>query len=220
MLPSTIHDTANSSRNEHSAWRWAILVTQLSLYPGLWVMRLLILRGGLRRPANIHATLEPNVIYANHRSMLDPLLMVVSLPARSIFQLIPYRFLVLNRYFDNAWLRILLRLCGGFPAQKHISLPYGLEHSKRLLIAGQTIVIFPQGGRSPELVARPGIAALAVEPGVHLLPMHLAWQSRFSCRLTIGEPFVCTQAATPDELMSRVFSLASNDIQATQRLQV
>lgn len=195
-------------RSEHPSWKWVVAVCQIGIYPGLILMRFFLVHKKLIRTSKIEISKNPHVLYANHQSQLDPLLLCVSLPPKAIFKLIPYRFFVANAYFSNPLMASLLGLMGGFPAHPHSTKPFGLDHARYLINTNQTVVIFPQGKRTTERIAKPGISALAMEPNVRLMPMHIDWKNRLSCQIRVGEIRNHADQKLPEQLMQDVYDLA------------
>jgi 1-acyl-sn-glycerol-3-phosphate acyltransferase len=211
MLPESSISRAAvypGERLEHPAWKWVVLGVQLGLYPALMLVRWVLVRRGLVRSGRLAAAPgRSHVLYANHQSRLDPFLVCVALPPKTVLALLPFRLFVANSYFRNPMGAWLLALAGGFPAQAHPTRPYGLRHARQMLAMGQTVVIFPQGKRTLERVARPGIAALAREPEARLVPVRLEWRGRLTCRVHVGQGFGGAGTEQPDELMERVYRL-------------
>ena len=186
-----------------------MLVSQVSIYPLLLVLRTVLVGRNLTRPKARLTGDGPHVIYANHQSQLDALLLPVAFPPSDILRLLPFRFFVANAYFKNPVSATFLKLMGGFPAQYYPNRSYGLDHAMQLIGSNQTVVIFPQGMRTRERMAKPGIAVLAAEPGVRVIPIHIDWKSRFSCYVHAGTAITAGQAQPPDRLMEFVYSLPS-----------
>lgn len=192
---------------EHSHWKWVVILSQISIYPVLLLIRMLLVRRNIVREARIEVRKQPHIVYANHQSLLDPFLICASLSPRTIFKLIPFRFFAKNSLFDNPISAFFLQLFGGFPASVHPSKPYGLDHARRLIHSNQTIIIFPQGMRTTKKIAKPGISALATEPNVRLVPAAINWHNRLNCEIRIGKAFQSIKPKQPDELMEIVYQL-------------
>lgn len=188
---------------EHPAWKWCVAGTQLLIYPVLLLIRMTIVRSHMMR-GDEHATGSGRIIYANHQSRLDPFLVCAALTPSEIIRALPFRLFVANYYFKNPFLAFGIRALGGFPAQAHPTLPYGLDQARRLLETNQTIVIFPQGKRTREKIAHRGISVLAQEPSVQLIPISLNWQNRLTCELRVGDIFEARQLMSPEALMDIV----------------
>lgn len=195
-----------ATKSESRSWKQFVILNQVAVYPVLMLLRIFVVRRNLYRN-KVNITNSPHVLYSNHQSMLDPFLLTVALTPRQIVKLLPFRFFVANEYFNNPAIAFFFRIMGGFPAHFDEKRPFGLEHAKSLLASGQTVVIFPQGKRTREKVAKPGISVLASEPDIHLIPMSLNWESRLKCRIHVGEIYVCHGFKEPELLMDTVHSL-------------
>jgi 1-acyl-sn-glycerol-3-phosphate acyltransferase len=142
-----------------------------------------ILRGGLRPLVNRETTLRvdgldvfdsldgPVIIVANHTSHLDTALLLTTLPVEW------QRKVTVGAaadYFFDAWWRAIgsALIFATFPIERH---GHGLSDTPTKLIAdGWSIVMFPEGTRSPDGWTRrfrPGAAALALAYGVPVLPV-------------------------------------------------
>ncbi len=142
-----------------------------------------ILRGGLTPLMHRETTMRvdgldvfddlegPVVIVANHTSHLDTALLLTTLPARW------QRKVTVGAaadYFFDAWWRAIgsALVFATFPIERH---GHGLSDTPAKLIAdGWSIVMFPEGTRSPDGWTRrfrPGAAALAITHNVPILPV-------------------------------------------------
>jgi 1-acyl-sn-glycerol-3-phosphate acyltransferase len=180
----------------------------------LLLLRYALVRSALRR----HETLAKKdtwqsdltyVVYANHQSSFDALLISAALPLAVLRCLLPLRFFTANRLLKGVTGSFLTSV-GCFPANEHDDRPFGLDYASTLIEAGCSLVIFPTGRRTREQgKARRGVAVLAADPSVRLLPVYLNWRNRWSCELSIGAPFQASAGATADELMERVYRLSA-----------
>lgn len=187
---------------------------QIFTYPLFLLFRIVIVRNKLYREFHLKELTNDNiksfVIYANHQSKLDPFLICASLPIKTIKRLLPFRFFVKNSLYYG-FNKFLLKSAGCFPAQFVKNDLYGLGKARVLLRANQTIVIFPQGMRTKERIAKNGIAELANEPNVYLIPININWTSRWHCHIHIGKPFNSKPGETANQLMDRVYELSTLD---------
>lgn len=189
-------------------------VAQIAISPLLFTMRLLIVRNKIYRdPKSLD--LKKNgqnatyILYGNHQSALDPLIICASLPLKTIRQLLPFRFFVENSYFKGS-MKVFLNIMGGFPAHHHPTRSYGLDKARSLIATNQTIVIFPPGMRTREKIAKPGVSVLATEPNTYLIPIHIDWKHRWHCHVHIGKPLKGGVTHPPEQLMELVYSLPVN----------
>lgn len=189
-------------------------MAQIVIAPLLLTMRLLIVRNKVYADSR-SLDLKKNgknatyILYGNHQSALDPLIICASLPLKTIRQLLPFRFFVENSYFKGS-MKHFLNVMGGFPAHYHPTRPYGLDKARSLMTSNQTIVIFPPGMRTREKIAKPGVSVLATEPNTYLIPIHIDWKHRWHCHVHIGKPLKGGVTHPPEQLMELVYSLPLN----------
>jgi 1-acyl-sn-glycerol-3-phosphate acyltransferase len=115
------------------------------------------------------------VIAPNHVSFMDPVL--VTIPVRR-----PLHYMTLEPYFRVRGLGPLIRWCRAFPVREDGD-ARAARTAMRLLSSGEALVIFPEGGRSPDgaLEAfRAGAFRLALAARVPVVPVtiagaHAAW---------------------------------------------
>lgn len=205
-------ETAQSITYSQRAEALSTIAAQNLIYPLLLVLRLVIVRNKLRRDVAILSLGKSSsqvkyVIYANHQSKLDPLIICASLPYKAIRHLLPFRFFVENSYFRGV-MTGLLGAVGGFPAHYEENTAYGLDRARVLMASNQTIVIFPPGTRTREYIVKSGVSLLATEPNTKLIPVHIDWKSRWHCHVRIGEPINGGVTRPPEQLMNHVYELA------------
>lgn len=194
-----------------SLQRFAILAAQLSIYPALLLLRLLLVRDKLycaiaRSDMDRDNGESAYVLYANHQSKLDALIISASLPFSILRQLLPFRFFVENSYLQGVT-NIFLTVMGGFPAHYEAGRAYGLDEAKTAMATRQTVVIFPQGMRTRQPITKSGIAILAGEQNVQLIPVHIDWKRRWQCHVHVGKPIKPDTLASPDDIMQLVYAL-------------
>jgi 1-acyl-sn-glycerol-3-phosphate acyltransferase len=132
---------------------------------------------------------NPCILAANHESMLDP-------PLLSLVAEQPLRFLAkeeLWRWRLGAWLMDAL---GGIPVTRGRAGHLAIDRAERLLRAGESVAIFPQGAVRGGAWTR-GAARLSLATGVPLVPVHIIGTGRAlspghfgfpRIRLVVGEP--------------------------------
>jgi 1-acyl-sn-glycerol-3-phosphate acyltransferase len=140
----------------------------------------------------------PLVLVANHVHVLDPLLLVFSLP-RWI------TFIAKEELFHSLFLRFWLRWAGSLPLQRDGKVTEKqriLEGAKKALQEGMILGMFPEGGRSQDGKLRKGKygpAVIASKTDAPVLPVGIAgtdkihgigwlWK-RPPIVVTIGKPF-------------------------------
>ncbi|MBV9485991.1 MAG: 1-acyl-sn-glycerol-3-phosphate acyltransferase [Frankiaceae bacterium] len=150
------------------------------------VAREAILRGGLTPLVNRETAIEidgldifddldgPVIIVANHTSHLDTALLLTTLPTKW------QRRVTVGAaadYFFDAWWRAIgsALVFATFPIERH---GQGLSDTPaKLLEDGWSIVMFPEGTRSPDGWTRrfrPGASALAKAHGVPIVPVGIS----------------------------------------------
>ncbi|HTE57970.1 MAG TPA: lysophospholipid acyltransferase family protein [Verrucomicrobiae bacterium] len=207
VQPEANGEIAQPIALEHPLQKGAILVGQLLAYPALLILRLVLVKDLSRHTGAFSLKDDVTyVIYANHQSMLDPLVICASLPVSWLRQLLPFRFFIENAYFKGPG-KLLLNSLGGFPAHYQSGTAYGLDKARAVMGAGQTVVIFPPGRRTREPIAKPGISVLATHPNVELIPINIDWKHRWHCSVHIGQPIDSARASSAEELMQHVYDL-------------
>jgi 1-acyl-sn-glycerol-3-phosphate acyltransferase len=118
---------------------------------------------------NVAAT-GPLILVANHVHVIDPILLVFSLPRW-------VTFVAKEELFHSLFLRLWLRWAGSLPLQRDGKVGEKqrmLEGAKKALDQGQILGMFPEGGRSWDGKLRrgkPGSAVIAARTDVTLLPI-------------------------------------------------
>lgn len=146
----------------------------------------------------------PVVLAANHRSWIDPFVLMIACPR-------PIRFMAKQELFRTLPARLFLRGEGAFPIRRGHPDRVALREALRLLERGEVVGMFPEGTRSRTKELRPGQAgavALAVQAGACLLPVGLSgteqvqavWDllRRPRVRVVFGRPYQ-PELATPSE---------------------
>lgn len=214
MQPETKTEAGEYLTSDSLLQRTLVSIAQVAIAPLLFAMRLIIVRGSLYRHPEILDLKKQGkgasyILYGNHQSALDPLLICASLPFKTIRQLLPFRFFVENAYFKGS-MKVLLNILGGFPAHYHPARAYGLDKARSLMATQQTVVIFPPGMRTREKIAKPGVSVLATEPNTYLIPIRIDWKHRWHCSIHIGKPLKGGVTHPPEQLMDVVYSLPAD----------
>lgn len=132
---------------------------------------------GLRFEGEHHIPLEgPLIIAPNHVTYADPLL--VSIPVRR-----PVYYMAWDALFRVPVFSWLIRRLRAFPVDIDSADPKATREAVRLLQAGGAVMIFPEGGRSPDgrlQRFKPGAFRLACNLDVPVLPVtiiggHESW---------------------------------------------
>jgi 1-acyl-sn-glycerol-3-phosphate acyltransferase len=132
---------------------------------------------GLRFEGLHHIPLAgPLLIVSNHVTYADPVLLTIPVRRR-------IHYMAWNALFDVPGLAWLIRRLRAFPVEIESADPRATREAVRLLQSGEAVMIFPEGGRSPDGRLgrfRPGAFRLACSLGVPLLPVtivggHESW---------------------------------------------
>jgi 1-acyl-sn-glycerol-3-phosphate acyltransferase len=109
----------------------------------------------------------PVIITPNHQTYADPPL--VTIPVRR-----PVYYMAWSRLFEVPGLSWMIRRLRAFPVRIESQDPRAAREARRLLDAGEALMIFPEGGRSLDGSVqpfKPGAFRLAVALGVPVLPV-------------------------------------------------
>src|SRR5581483_4906510 len=117
----------------------------------------------------------PVIFASNHASHVDTPLLLTSLPDR-----FRHRTVVAagaDYFFDKRWKGALWAFAiNAVPIERVRVSPRSIRLTQRLLAEGWSVVIFPEGGRTPDGWGRPhhpGPAYLASKAGVPVVPVHI-----------------------------------------------
>ncbi len=128
----------------------------------------------------------PVIVYSNHKSMWDPILIGCVLK-RPVF------FMAKQELFENPLFGLLLRGINAFPVKREIADRKAIRKGLKILSEGKVLGIFPEGKRSKTgelLEPEPGIALMAIKSGnAKLVPVAIKgdykWFSKI--KVVIGE---------------------------------
>lgn len=135
------------------------------------------------------------IVVANHVNLLDSPILGVSL-GRKVY------FMAKEELFHSPTIGWLAKQFGAFPVAKGRINRHAGRRALELLASGQTLIIFPEGGRSKEGKlgqAYSGAALLAVRSGVPIVPVGIIGTGQLKGKwwvfrrpkitLNIGQPF-------------------------------
>ncbi len=190
---------------------WMIRACQFGLY---WLAKMG--KGFIRHRSRVYLTVAdlkgmgPYIIASNHQSMLDAFIISSTLPPAIFFRLGPFRYFAHNGLFDLILTPFLL-VMGCFPASRNRRYAYGLEAAQSFLSQGQTLMIFPEGRRTPVSIRpRTGIKVLSEKTAAVIIPARIQWHfHRWGLRsyqLTIGRPLTA-QNLSARQIMNRIYKL-------------
>ncbi len=137
----------------------------------------------------------PLIIVSNHLSQSDPSFIGAAIPRRP-------RFLAKKELFTNPIAGPLIRSYGGFPLNRQGGDLAAYRWAMKLLERDGTLVLFPEGTRSPKGLrrARNGATRIALASQAPLLPVGITGTEKFGTwarvffpnariRVNIGKPF-------------------------------
>lgn len=154
----------------------------------------------------------PFIIVANHSSLLDPVILGVSVRPKVIFVATAYLFKI-------GWLGYLLRKANSIPVQRENDIS-SLRRALKILQQGGVLGIFPEGGvdrQKDDLPIKAGAAYLATKVGVPIVPIKIKGadkvlprgakfiRSLHKIEVEIKKPIYCSRQTNKDkEIIKRV----------------
>ncbi len=115
------------------------------------------------------------IVAANHLTHFDVFPLQLALPR-------PLFFMGKAELFQIGFLHAVFRQMGGFPVYRGERDAWALDHSTRILAAGQLLAMFPEGTRSRGkglAVAKTGVARLAIETNSPIATVSIDGSQRF-----------------------------------------
>lgn len=155
------------------------------------------------------------IVASNHVNNFDVFPLQLALP-RALF------FMGKAELFQIGFVHAVFRQMGGFPVYRGEGDAWALEHSTRLLAAGQLLAMFPEGTRSRGrglAVAKTGAARLAIDAGVPIVTVSIDGSQRFfkqfprrnRVQVVIAPPIVPQPGETAISLTDRMmYSMAAS----------
>lgn len=135
------------------------------------------------------------LIVANHRRMIDPYLILATLPAQAYDNLLPVRLFTANIFLKYWWQRCVMLPFGCFRAYSTEGKLSGVKGGLRLSDRGHSLFIFPEGKRvesNSRVEPKIGIAYLAQRRDFTILPVYINYiKNSFNKKTHIswGKPF-------------------------------
>jgi 1-acyl-sn-glycerol-3-phosphate acyltransferase len=170
------------------------------------------------RGAEYLELVEPPVIFvANHASHVDTGLLLSVLPTRFRHKTVVAG--AADYFFDRRWKAHLFALgLGAIPIERHKVNRKSVDTATGLLKEGWNLVIFPEGGRSPDGWFQEfsgGAAYLAGKTGTNVVPVHLEGTRRIlakdsgrprrqQTRITFGAPLSPGEGESARQFSSRI----------------
>ncbi|MCU1374759.1 MAG: 1-acyl-sn-glycerol-3-phosphate acyltransferase [Actinomycetia bacterium] len=159
----------------------------------------------------------PAIFAANHHSHLDAPLLLTSIPG-------PWRHKLVvggaaDYFFRNRFTSAASALAiGAFPIERSKVTRRATDQASDLLAEGWSLLIFPEGGRSPDGWGqghRGGAAYLSARTGVPVVPVHLQGTNRIfakgdkrprpgTTKVTFGSPLRPTEGENATRFAARI----------------
>ena len=156
---------------------------------------------------------------ANHHSHLDTSLLLTSIP-------LPWRHKLVvaaasDYFFDKRMKATMSALTiGAFPINRHSMGRASADQAAEIINVGNSILIYPEGGRSPDGWGQPfkgGAAYLALRCGAPIVPIYLAgtgriwrkgqrWPKPSTTSVIFGDPIWPTETDNTRRLNARIES--------------
>ncbi len=139
----------------------------------------------------------PVLVISNHLSIGDPPLVATKIKLKCVI-------MAKEELFRHPWSRFWVQNFGAFPVRREGIDRRALEEAETWLKKGVSLIMFPEGRRSPDATlqpALPGAAVLAARLGLPILPVAMTGTEalntlgytffhRTRVLLTIGKPFM------------------------------
>lgn len=200
-------------QKENRFWTYVVTFNQVLILPFLYIALKLIFRGNINNKLTLIKS--PNthfVIASNHQSILDPFMIAASIPPKIITKLLPLRFMADNIYLNKWPIGFFMRLLGSFPAFKSQDEISGLERAELLFKKNHTVVIFPEGQRTPhEKPAKKGIEILAKYQNTYIIPVKILWTTKTFIRkveIIIDNPIKLDEQ-NAQQILNKIYSIKS-----------
>jgi 1-acyl-sn-glycerol-3-phosphate acyltransferase len=166
---------------------------------------------------NLKGLRPPFLIASNHASHLDTPAILMALPPR-----LRRRTLVAaasDYFFDAPWKGVMVALAlGAIAVERRRASKRSLRTLRGLLAEGWNIIVFPEGGRSPDGQLRSGkrgVAHLAVAAGVPVLPVGVLgtfaampagspWPRKGQFEVHFGRPLIPPRSDAADSGAARM----------------
>jgi 1-acyl-sn-glycerol-3-phosphate acyltransferase len=112
---------------------------------------------------------QPALIVCNHLHLADPPVIAASIPIKC-------QFMAKEDLWQNRWTRFWVANFGAFPVKRGSLDTEAIRSAERALGEGFSVIMFPEGGRSPNgqmQQAMPGAALIAARMKTPLLPVSI-----------------------------------------------
>jgi 1-acyl-sn-glycerol-3-phosphate acyltransferase len=151
------------------------------------------------------------LIAGNHISFIDPPTIGAALPRRTYY-------FAKKELFEVPVFGAIIRKCYAFPVEREIGDREAVRNAINILKSGELLVIFPEGGRSPDGTLQEGnvgAALIASRAGVPIvpvavrgtdkaLPLHAKFLHRAKLSVMFGEPLYPEGEKMPKEQLQEL----------------
>jgi len=167
----------------------------LRYYLGTIIVKFLLIlftRWQVKGRENVPAR-GPLVVVANHLSLVDPPLLIVSIPRHVIF-------MAKEEAFRSPILGPIVRVGRAFPVQRERLDREALRQAQQLLGQGQVLGMFPEGKRSIKAEmqwAYHGTSLVAIRNGVPILPVGITGTEKLSLLGLLRRPEITVNIGKP-----------------------
>lgn len=139
---------------------------------------------------------RPVLIVSNHIHIADPPVVAASVPVKC-------KFMAKEDLWQHGWSRYWVSNFGAFPVRRGVIDTEAIRSAERALKEGFSVIMFPEGARSPNAQltpALPGAALIAARMKVPLVPVAITGSEKLKdlkkcffrrarIAVTIGKPF-------------------------------
>jgi len=132
------------------------------------------------------------IIYANHTSYLDPIVIGAMLDR-------PINFMAKEELFRIPIIGSIIKLWGAFPVRRNTADITAIRQALNVIKRGEIFGIFPEGTRNKEgrvTVLQPGAALIALKANVPAIPIFIEQYKLFGpTNIYVGKPLNLSQYA-------------------------
>ncbi|MCX6762546.1 MAG: lysophospholipid acyltransferase family protein [Candidatus Moranbacteria bacterium] len=134
-----------------------------------------ILRIEVKEAENIYIK-KPLIIVSNHRSKLDPFLIMSALGWKNFLRANPWRFPLHKIYAESWWLGPISRLIGCYKIEGKGDLNQSLKTTLSVIDQKRSLIFFPEGQvtrKNEKIEPKRGIGYICLKKNVSILPVKI-----------------------------------------------
>jgi 1-acyl-sn-glycerol-3-phosphate acyltransferase len=148
------------------------------------------------------------IVYANHTSYLDPIVM-------GGFIKRPIRFMAKRELFQIKLLGAILKNLGTFPVRRGEADINAVKTALRLLRSGEVLGLYPEGTRNRSgapMDAEPGLSMIAIKSKVPVIPVAIVSEYKIlsPIRMIIGQPIYLEEFYSTRQSMEEHKRISNN----------